>query len=68
MNMASEGTATLLKLRADLLKQLSSNPELAIAFGAEARRKVEREYNLALMLRRYAELYFSVLQKKEKKP
>lgn len=45
---------------ADRLARLYSNPELAKRFGAAARRKVEREYSLELMLRRYADLYWSV--------
>jgi glycosyltransferase involved in cell wall biosynthesis len=45
---------------ADRLARLYSNPELAKRFGAAARRKVEREYSLELMLRRYADLYRSV--------
>ncbi len=52
---------------AERLMRLSTNRELAVAFGAEARRRVECDYNLDLMLRRYADLYFSVLQTKEKK-
>ena len=51
---------------ADRLMRLSTTRELAVPFGIEARHKVEREYNLDLMLHRYAELYFSVLQNKEK--
>jgi glycosyltransferase involved in cell wall biosynthesis len=34
----------------------------AIAFGAAGRQKVEREYGMDVMLRRYAELYHSVLR------
>lgn len=47
---------------AERLAELLANPELAKSFGAEARRKVEREFGIDLMLRRYAELYTSVLQ------
>ena len=52
---------------AERLMRFYVNRELAKQFGDAARRKVEHEYNLDLMLRRYADLYFSVLQKKEKK-
>jgi sugar transferase (PEP-CTERM/EpsH1 system associated) len=42
---------------AERLAKLRSDRDLAKRFGAEARRKVESEYNLDLMLRRYADLY-----------
>lgn len=48
------------------LKQFYENRDLAEQFGEVARRKVELDYNLDLMLRRYSDLYLSVLQKKEK--
>lgn len=46
---------------AERFARFCSNRDLARRFGQAARRKVEREYNLDLMLRRYAELYLSVL-------
>ncbi len=46
---------------AERFARLYSNHDLARRFGQEARRKVEREYSLDLMLRRYTELYLSVL-------
>ncbi len=48
---------------AEKLTKFMDNPELGRSFGVQARRKVEREFNIDLMLRRYAELYTSVLQK-----
>ncbi|MCI0525354.1 MAG: glycosyltransferase [Acidobacteria bacterium] len=48
---------------AERLARLYSEPELARRFGEAARRKVEREYSLELMLRRYADLYLSVIRK-----
>ncbi|MEP7340202.1 MAG: glycosyltransferase [Acidobacteriota bacterium] len=50
---------------AERLMRFYANRELAEAFGVRARAKVERDFSLDLMLRRYADLYFSVLQKKE---
>jgi len=46
---------------AERFARFFSNCELARRFGQAARRKVEREYGLESMLRRYAELYLSVL-------
>ncbi|HMV46512.1 MAG TPA: glycosyltransferase [Blastocatellia bacterium] len=51
---------------ADRLARLHNNPILMKSFGAEAGRKVEREFSLDRMLRRYADLYHSVFQNKEK--
>jgi sugar transferase (PEP-CTERM/EpsH1 system associated) len=51
---------------AERLRKLYQNPEMANLFGTNARRKVEQEFSLDRMLRRYANLYVSVLQKKEK--
>jgi sugar transferase (PEP-CTERM/EpsH1 system associated) len=48
---------------AERLARFYSEPELARRFGEAARRKVEREYSLELMLRRYADLYLSVVRK-----
>ncbi len=48
---------------AERLASFLANRELAKSFGLEARRKVEREFSLDSMLRRYADLYISVLQK-----
>jgi len=48
---------------AEKLAQFYSEPELARRFGEAARRKVEREYSLELMLRKYADLYLSVVRK-----
>ena len=48
---------------AEKLGCLVANPQLAKGFGEEARHKVEREFSLDQMLRRYAELYFSMLEK-----
>ncbi len=47
---------------AERLGRFCLNRELRRQFGASARRKVEREYSLDLMLRRYADLYLSVLR------
>jgi len=46
---------------AERLMRFYANRELAQSFGAEARRKVGRDFSLGLMLRRYAELYASVV-------
>jgi sugar transferase (PEP-CTERM/EpsH1 system associated) len=46
---------------AERLMRFYADQELAKGFGAEARRKVEREFSLDMMLRRYAELYASVV-------
>jgi glycosyltransferase involved in cell wall biosynthesis len=46
---------------AERLMRFYADQELAKSFGAEARRKVEREFSLDMMLRRYAELYASVV-------
>ncbi|MDQ3011556.1 MAG: glycosyltransferase, partial [Acidobacteriota bacterium] len=46
---------------AERLTLLYKSRELADAFGNAARRKVEREYSLELMLRQYANLYTSVV-------
>lgn len=51
---------------ADRLARFDQHQELARSFGNAARRKVEREFSLDRVLRQYADLYFSVLQKKEK--
>jgi glycosyltransferase involved in cell wall biosynthesis len=51
---------------ADRLMRFYTNRELAEAFGVRARGKVECDFSLDLMLRRYADLYLSVLQKKER--
>jgi glycosyltransferase involved in cell wall biosynthesis len=51
---------------AERLARFYHHQELANSFGLEARRKVEREFSLDRMLRRYADLYASVLQRKEK--
>jgi sugar transferase (PEP-CTERM/EpsH1 system associated) len=48
---------------AERLARFYSEPELARRFGEAARRKVEREYSLEAMLRRYAELYLSIVKK-----
>ncbi len=48
---------------AERIALLRSNRDLATRFGQAARRKVEREYSLESMLRRYAELYLSVLNR-----
>ncbi len=45
---------------ADRLARLHDNPILKKSFGAKAGRKVEREFSLDRMLRRYADLYCSV--------
>lgn len=45
------------------LGRLAADRRLAKSFGEEARRKVERKFSLDQMLRRYAELYFSMLEK-----
>jgi sugar transferase (PEP-CTERM/EpsH1 system associated) len=50
---------------ANRLARVSQNPEMASSFGAKARQKVEREFSLDQMLRRYADLYLSVFSKKE---
>ncbi|MGE0128630.1 MAG: glycosyltransferase [Blastocatellales bacterium] len=47
---------------AERFARLCSNRDLARRFGQAARCKVEREYSLNTMLRRYAELYLSVLK------
>jgi len=62
------GTGFLIEPKDDLalaerLARFYSEPELARRFGDAARRKVEREYSLELMLRRYADLYLSVVRK-----
>jgi len=49
---------------AERFGRLSSNRDLTRRFGQAGRRKVEREYSLDSMLRRYAELYLSVLKHK----
>ncbi|MBP6824559.1 MAG: glycosyltransferase [Acidobacteria bacterium] len=49
---------------ADKLEKFIANPQLAKTFGKEARRKVEREFTLEQMLRSYAELYESVLERR----
>lgn len=46
---------------AERLIRLLTNREMAVAFGIEARHKVEREYSLDLMLRRYDDLYAFVV-------
>jgi glycosyltransferase involved in cell wall biosynthesis len=46
---------------AERLARFRSDPGLARRIGEAARRKVEREYSLDSMLRRYADLYCSVL-------
>lgn len=51
---------------AERLGRLIANQSLAKAFGEQARRKVECEYSLNRMLRRYADLYNSVFKHKEK--
>jgi len=51
---------------AERLIRFYANRELAKAFGVSARGKVERDFSLDLTLRRYADLYVSVLQKKER--
>ncbi len=51
---------------AERLGRFIANPSLAVTFGRQARRKVECEYSLDRMLRRYADLYNSVFQHKEK--
>lgn len=43
----------------DRMERFVADPQLAKSFGEEGRRKVEREFLLEQMLRRYAELYFS---------
>ncbi len=43
------------------LARLAADRELARQFGAAARRKVEREYGIDRMLRRYADLYLDVV-------
>jgi sugar transferase (PEP-CTERM/EpsH1 system associated) len=48
---------------AERLARFYAEPELALRFGDAARRKVEREHSLELMLRRYADLYLSVVRK-----
>ncbi|MGH9836703.1 MAG: glycosyltransferase [Blastocatellia bacterium] len=48
---------------AERLARFGSEAELARRFGAAARRKIERKYSLELMLRRYADLYLSVIRK-----
>jgi sugar transferase (PEP-CTERM/EpsH1 system associated) len=48
---------------AEHLARFYSEPELARRFGEAARRKIEREYSLELMLRRYTDLYLSVVRK-----
>jgi glycosyltransferase involved in cell wall biosynthesis len=55
-----------LEALADRLARLYHNQGLAKSFGVEARRKVEREFSLDQMLRRYADLYLSVFPKKER--
>ncbi len=45
---------------AERLARFCSDPELARQCGVAARRKVEREFSLDLMLQRYADLYRSV--------
>lgn len=49
---------------ADKLEEFLANRQLAKSFGEAARQKVEREFALEQMLRSYAELYQSVLQKR----
>ena len=44
------------------LKWLWQHPAQAAGFGAAGRHKVEREYGMDVMLRRYADLYHAVLQ------
>jgi glycosyltransferase involved in cell wall biosynthesis len=51
---------------AERLMRFYADRELAEAFGVSARGKVERDFSLDLMLRRYADIYLSVLQKKER--
>jgi glycosyltransferase involved in cell wall biosynthesis len=46
---------------AERFARFLSDRDLARRFGHAARRKVEREYSLDAMLRRYTELYLSVL-------
>jgi glycosyltransferase involved in cell wall biosynthesis len=47
---------------AERLTLLAGNPELARRLGAAGRQRVEREYSLAAMLRRYEELYLSLVK------
>jgi len=47
---------------AEKLAILVNDPELSRRFGASARRKIERDYSLDLMLRRYGELYMSLIR------
>jgi sugar transferase (PEP-CTERM/EpsH1 system associated) len=47
---------------AERIERFYSNPDLARTCGIAARSKVEREYTLEIMLRRYADLYESVLR------
>ena len=49
---------------AEKLRRFVADSQLAKRFGEEARRKVEREFSLDRMLRLYAELYFSMLEKR----
>jgi glycosyltransferase involved in cell wall biosynthesis len=49
---------------AERLARLLNEPELARSLGAAGRQQVEREYSLAAMLRRYEELYLSLLEKR----
>jgi sugar transferase (PEP-CTERM/EpsH1 system associated) len=45
---------------AEKLARLVNDPDLRRRFGASARRKIEQEYSLDLMLRRYGEMYLSL--------
>jgi glycosyltransferase involved in cell wall biosynthesis len=47
---------------ADRFSRLYQRRELARDFGMTGRRKVEREFRLERMLKRYADLYLSVLK------
>jgi sugar transferase (PEP-CTERM/EpsH1 system associated) len=46
---------------ANRLARVSQNPEMASSFGSRARQKVEREFSLDQILRRYADLYAAVV-------
>ncbi len=50
------------EMLAERLAQLAANRELGRRLGAAGKQTVQRDYSLAAMLRRYEELYLSVLK------